>query len=474
MSEDQRFQRVLTRKDVLAIGFGSMIGFGWVVLAGDFITQAGTLGSALAFVVGGAVVGLVGLTYAELVAALPRAGGEHHYALRALGSRWAFVASWAVVLGYVSVIAFESVALPETLMYLMPDLSGRTLWTVAGSPVQSTWVVIGVAGAVVVTAINYVGVRPAGFFQVIAVAYLLGVGLLLATGAVSGGSWSNAEPLFTGAAGLIAVVAATPFLFLGFDVIPQSAEEVRLPRARIGRLLLMSVLCAALWYVLVQLTVGIALPPEQLLTAELPTADAMVMLWNSAVMGDILILGGTMGILTSWNGLLIGASRLLYAMARSGMLPRWLGRLHPRFGVPSNAVLFLGALSVVAPVFGDQMLTWLSNAGSANIVIGYLLVAVAFLVLRRREPDLQRPYRVRAPRTVGVLAISCSTALLVVCLPGMPAELAWPYEWAIVILAWSAGVALLLRVPRVAAGPDAERRLEERSRRSDASSGVPT
>src|SRR5699024_6044354 len=136
VSDGEQFRRVLKRRDVLAIGVGSMIGFGWVVLAGEFITRAGVLGSVVAFVLGGLIVGLVGLTYAELVTALPRAGGEHQYTLRSLGSRWAFVTSWAVVLGYVSVVAFEAVALPETLMHLFPELSGQALWTVAGSPVR--------------------------------------------------------------------------------------------------------------------------------------------------------------------------------------------------------------------------------------------------------------------------------------------------------------------------------------------------
>ena len=119
--------RVLGRLDVIAIAFGAMIGFGWIVLTGGFLEDAGSGGTALAFVLGGIVVGLVGLTYAELVSAMPSAGGEHNYTLRALGSRPAFVTSWTLVLGYVSVVAFEAVALPQTLLYLAPDLpAGRS------------------------------------------------------------------------------------------------------------------------------------------------------------------------------------------------------------------------------------------------------------------------------------------------------------------------------------------------------------
>lgn len=455
--DDGTFARVLGRRDVIAVGFGSMIGFGWVVLAGDYLTQAGTLGSALAFLVGGLVVGLVALTYAELVAALPKAGGEHHYALRALGARWAFVTSWAVVIGYVSVVAFEAVALPETVAYLAPGLSTTPLWTVAGSPVYAPWVAVGIVGAVVVTAVNYVGIRPATVVQTLAVFFLLGIGVLLVVGSLVGGSWSRAEPLFTGGAtGILGVVVATPFLFLGFDVIPQSAEEIKLPYRQVGRVLVFSVLMATTWYVLVQLTVGTALTGRQLNESELDTATAVATVYHSDVMGHVLVLGGIAGILTSWNGLLIGASRLLYAMGASGMLPRWFAKLHPRYRTPSNAVLFIGGISVLAPLFGDRMLTWLSNAGAPNIVVGYLLVAVSFLVLRRREPELTRPYRVGPGRTVGVLGVVLSAALVIACLPGMPAALSWPYEWIVVAVFWAIGLAFLLRVPRVPPGPEAE------------------
>ncbi|MFC4003533.1 APC family permease [Prauserella oleivorans] len=454
------FVRVLGRLDVVALAFGAMIGFGWIVLTGGFLEDAGSLGSALAFVIGGVVVALVGLTYAELVSAMPAAGGEHNYALRALGSRPAFVTSWALVLGYVSVVAFEAVALPQTLLYLAPDMLAGKLWTVAGYDVYATWVAVGVGGAIVLTALNYVGVRPAAVFQTVAVLGLLAVGVLLTAGAVTGGSVANMEPLFTGGlSGVLLVLVATPFLFVGFDVIPQSAAEIDLPPKRIGSLLLVSVLMAIAWYVMVMLTVGSGLNDARLAGSELPTADAMASLWGSQAMGTVLVLGGVIGIVTSWNGFLIGASRLVFAMGSSGMLPRWFGRLHPRFGTPSNAVLLVGALSVLAPLFGREMLVWLSDAGSLSIVVAYLMVAVCFLVLRVREPDMPRPFRVPAGRTVGVAAIVLSLAVTVLFLPGMPAELDWPSEW-VIVGGWAlAGLVLVLRLPRVRAGVDAEERL---------------
>jgi amino acid transporter len=464
------FTRVLGRWDVFAVAFGAMIGFGWIVLTGGFLQDAGTLGAALAFVIGGVVMALVGLTYAELVSAMPTAGGEHNYVLRGLGSRAAFVASWSLVLGYVSVVAFEAVALPQTLLFLFPDMLSVQLWTVADYEVHASWVGVGVLGAVVITWLNYRGVRPAAVFQGAAVLFLLAVAALLVVGAFVGGSGEDLQPLFSGGAGgLVAVLVAVPFLFVGFDVIPQSAEEINLPFRQIGKLVVVSVGAATAFYVLVMLTVGSSLPKGVLAESDLAAADGMAALWGSDVFGDILVLGGVAGILTSWNGFLIGASRLLYAMATSGMVPAWFGRVHPSYRTPSNAILFVGGLSVLAPLFGEQMLVWLVDAGGLTIVVAFLLVASSFLALRRREPDMERPFRVSGGPVVGVLAALLTLGLGVLYLPGMPAALIWPYEWLILGAWWAVGLVLVLRLPRVPPGPEAERQLvSASSRRGDA------
>lgn len=456
------FVKVLGRGDVLALAFGAMIGFGWILLTGDFINAAGSVGAALAFVIGGVIIAFVGLTYAELVSAMPRAGGEHHYAMRAIGPKGAVVASWSMVLGYVSVVAFEAVAIPETLVYLFPDMETGYLWTIAEYDVHASLVAVGVISAILMTFINYIGIRPSSVFQIIAVLFLLGVGAAMLTGSFAGGSTENMQPLLTGGVpGIFVVLVAVPFLFVGFDVIPQSASEINLPYRLVGALLVISVFCATAWYVMIMLTAGSGLSPAGLADADLASADAMAALWNSPAMGNVLVLGGIAGLLTSWNAFLIGGSRLVFAMARSRMLPTWFGRVHPRFRTPSNAILFIGALSVIAPFFGDPMLNWLVNAGGFTIVIAYVAVVVSFLVLRRREPGMERPFTVRAGVPVGVIALVLSVGLFSLYLPGMPAALLWPNEWVMVLVWWIAGAALMWRLPRIRAGADTEQRLIE-------------
>ena len=467
-SENTDFTRILGRRDVLALAFGAMIGFGWIVLTGGFLDEAGTFGAVLGFLIGGVVIGMIGLTYAELVAAIPSAGGEHHYVLRAIGSRAAFVTSWALVLGYLSVVAFEAVALPQTMLYLFPDMLTLRLWSVAGYDVYLSWAAVGIVAAALMTWVNYRGIRPAAVFQTVAVLFLVAVGLVLLTGSFLGGEAENMTPLFAGgAAGVIGVLVATPFLYVGFDVIPQSAEEIDLPPRKIGQLLLVSIVMAVVWYSLIMLTVGSSMPASRLADSDLAAADGMADLWSSQTMGTLLVLGGIAGILTSWNGFLIGASRLTYAMARSGMLPAWFARVHPCFRTPGNAVLFIGGLSMLAPLFGQQMLVWLVDAGGFSLVVSYGMVALSFVVLRRREPAMERPFRTPGGSTTGVVAVVLAAGLGVLYLPGMPAALIWPYEWAILI-GWAlVGAIFILRVPKVGPGPEAHEKLAEMATAAD-------
>jgi amino acid transporter len=150
-----------------------------------------------------------------------------------------------------------------------------------------------------------------------------------------------------------------------------------------------------------------------------------------------MVIGGIAGIMTSWNAFLVGASRAVYALARAGMLPGWLGHLHPRFNTPYAAILLIGSFACISPLFGRQILIWLINAGGLAVIIAYGMVAVSFLVLRRREPDMPRPFRVAKGTVTGVAALVLSILLLLLYLPGSPAALTWPYEW-LICLGWVA------------------------------------
>jgi APA family basic amino acid/polyamine antiporter len=444
MSEGH-FIRVIRRKEVLTLSFGAMIGWSWVALTGGWIQEAGSLGAITAFAIGGITVILVGFTYAELAAAMPKAGGEHVYSYRALGRNASFLCTWAILLAYASVVTFEAVALPTVVEYLIPDFSRGYLWTVAGWDVNASWVAVGAGAGAVMTAINVIGIKTAARLQMLVTMLILLAGATLILGAAISGDANNMTPLFTDSyKGILGVLVIVPTMMVGFDVIPQSAEEIDLPFEQIGKLLVFSILLAVAWYMLIIWAVSMGLTGAERQAAALPTADATASVLGTAWGGKLLILGGIGGILTSWNAFLIGASRAIYALARAGQLPAALGVLHPRFNTPHRAVILIGLLSMLAPLLGRQALVWLVDAGSFGVVIAYAFVALSFIVLRYREPDMPRPYRVKHWKLTGIAAFVLSFAIVMLFMPFSPAALVWPYEWAIVGAWWMVGFVMIV------------------------------
>ena len=426
---------MLGRRDILALAFGAMIGWSWVVLTGAWIGSAGTMGAITAFVIGGVAILLISLIYAELASALPFAGGEHVYSERALGSGASFICTWGIILGYASVVTFEAVALPTVLDSLIPGLDQVYLWQIAGWDIYLSWVLVGVLGAAIMTVVNVLGVRMVALVQSVVVIAILLVGVLLVSGAVVTGDISNMQPLFKdGVAGITLVLVMVPFMFVGFDTIPQVAEEVDLPFRDIGVVLIASVAMAIVWYGLIILAVGLVLDPTAIDASTTVTAEANARIYGE-VGGIVLLVAGLAGIITSWNAFILGGSRAIYALANSGLLPKFLGQLHPKYHTPTNAIVLLGVLSALGPFFGRPALVWVVNAGSLGIVIAYVMVTWSFLVLRNREPSLDRPYKVPFGQFVGSLALVLAIGMTLLYLPGSPAALLWPQEWGIII-AW--------------------------------------
>lgn len=412
-----------------------MIGWSWVLMTGVWLTSAGTTGTLIAFSIGGFAVCLIGLTYSELASAMPRAGGEHIYTQRALGPNFSFVCTWALLFSYINVCLFEAVALPAAIEYLVPDIRLGTLWNVLDADVDLGFVIIGVLGSVLVTWSNYVGIKTATLVQTIVTILIILSGLLLIGGAGLSGDSSNiqnfSEPAVTG---ILVVLIMVPGMLIGFDVIPQSAEEINLPPKKIGLLLIVSVMCAVIWYVAISASVGLALPSQEVSSSSMATADAAASLWGGSWAGTVLVLGGVGGILTSWNAFIVGASRVVFALSESGHLPPVFSKIHPKYQTPYAAILAIGLLSCVAPLFGRTILVWLINTGSFAVTIAFLCVAISFLVLRKKEPDMERPFKVSHPNLVGYGAICLSLGLLSAFFPWSPSALAWPEEWSTLLI----------------------------------------
>lgn len=426
-TQKSKFDKVLSTKDIFVIAFGAMIGWGWVVNTGIWIETAGALGAALAFLIGGVMVLFVGLTYAELTSAMPQCGGEHVFSYKVMVPTGSFICTWAIILGYVSVVAFEACAFPTVIQYLSPNFLKGYLYSIAGFDIYASWVAVGVITAIIITAINILGAKTAARLQTILTLLIAGAGILLIAGSVINGTPTNmTEHLFSdlpetsALGGVLTVAVMTPFLFVGFDVIPQAAEEINVGFKKIGGIMILSILMAVAFYALIILAVAYVMPQAAMDGSTLVTADAMAFAFNSSIMTKVLIVGGMAGIITSWNSFMIGGSRAMFSMAESNMIPKVFGKLHEKYKTPVFSIALIGALSVIAPFFGRKMLVWIVDAGSFGVCLAYAMVSLSFLILRKKEPNMARPYKVRFGKFVGTMALLLSglmTLLYVVPLP---------------------------------------------------------
>lgn len=443
-NEQQKLKRVLGHIEVFALAFGTMIGWGWIMLSSQWIDSAGVLGAMVAFLIGGLMCILVGLTYAELTSAFPLAGGELAFSYRGIGYVGAWVTSWTISFAYVCVAAWEGIALSTAFDYLIGQSEIGYLWRVGGYEVYLSWSIIGIAGAVILTLLNIIGVKPVAVFQILLILIMFIVGIIFVLGGFAFGRIENMSPLFTDVKGIGMVLIMTPSMYIGFDMVAKSGEEMNMPLKNIAKVLIVSIVSAIVWYVLMILGTGLSAPHLIREQSIVPTAGAAAYAFQSAIFGKILIIGGICGIITSWNGFIVGASRIIFAMGRAKMLPRVFGIVHPKYKTPIASIIFVGLISSMAPLLGERALVWLVDAASFGTVTAYLLISISFIRLRRKEPDLIRHYTVKKGKFVGFGAVISALFFLFWYTPFNPAAMLWRYEW-VLVLAWIVlGIALLV------------------------------
>lgn len=450
----------LNTLDVLSVAFGAMIGWGWVVSSGQWIQTGGAIGTAIGFLIGGLMIYLVGLTYAELTTAMPKCGGEQNFSYAAFGPVGSYICTWALVLSYIGVVCFEACSFATIMQYVVPGFLQGYLYTVSGFDVYASWVAVAIIASALIVYIQYIGTKKAAKLQNILTCIIAGVGLLLVAGSAVTGDMNNLSGQeFVGDNGgdiisnILKVAIMTPFFLFGFDVIPQAAEEINMPLKRLGLLMIASIGMAVVFYAMIVVAIGYVMNPEQIAASMadtgMVTADAIAIAFSNEAMTKVLIIGGLCGIVTTWNSFLIGGSRVIFSMSKAKMLPKTFSKLHPEYNTPWVAILFLGILSMIAPLFGRVMLVWIVDAANFACCLAYCLVALSFLRLRKTKPNMARPFRVKSGKLIGYLAVLMSGFMaLMYMIPGTNSSLTWQ-EW-IIVGGWAfLGVLLAIRAVRL-------------------------
>lgn len=452
-----------------SVGFGGIVGVGWIVFMGFWFGQAGPVGTAVAFLIGGLLMAIIGLCYAELASMYPVAGGEVAYARSAFGSGVSFAVGWLLVLMMTAVVPYVSVSLAWILGVLVPGLEGPVLYTWRGQPVRATSLAIAVGWTLWLGALNYRGIGAAARFQDWLTYGKIAISLLFFGAGIFGGRLENLDPVIhpqpngSVLGGLVTVLATTPWFLAGFNQIPQVLEEKTQGTSvrAVGRIIVLSVLAAAVYYALAAVSAGMAVPWRSIVAEDLPVATAFRAAFGSELLARLVLTAGLMGIVTVGNAATMAATRVLLSMGRARSLSSSFASLHPTRGSPVVAIAFVILLALPGTFLGRSGIAPIVNVGSAVVSLAYLSTSLGVLVLRRRDPDRPRPYRLRAGRLVALAASLGSVLLLLSSLRQhwLDAGKSLPLEW-VVLAAWALVGAALYRMaqPEREAIPEAERR----------------
>ncbi|MBY8885713.1 amino acid permease [Streptomyces sp. PTM05] len=440
---EHALRKSLSAWDLTVFGVGVVIGTGIFVLTGQVAKTNAGPAVALSFVVSGVVCALAALCYAEFASTVPVAGSAYTFSYASIGELPAWIIGWDLILelalgcavvavgwsGYIrslldtagaslpaslsgtsgsggfgfDLLAFLLVLVLTGLLVVGMKLSARVTSIVVVVKVTVVLIVI-VAGAFYLKSSNYQPFVPPAQG---------------ATGAQGGLGAPLVQLIFGyrpttfGVWGIFTAAAVVFFAYIGFDIVATAAEETRNPQRDVPRGILGSLAICTVLYVAVSIVVT-GMQKYTDLSTEAPLADAFKAN-HSPFFAGVISFGAAVGLTAVCMILLLGQTRVFFAMSRDGLLPRMFSRVHPAFGTPYRSTLLLGL--VVAVVAGFTSISELSELVNIGTLFAFVVVAIGVVVLRRTRPDLPRSFRTPLVPLVPVLSV-CASAWLMINLPG--------------------------------------------------------
>lgn len=431
-----KFKKAMRPIDVWGLALGAIIGWGCFVLPGNaFLPKAGPAGTAAGMMIGALMIIIIAVSYGYLIKKFPVSGGEFVYTKEAIGKRNAFVCGWGMILAYWSLIPLNATALALISRYLFPGVvQWGLLYEVAGWEVYAGEVVLASAFIIIMALVNIRGIKQAAWIQTAIALTLVGCICIVTFFVLSISDWSNLAPGFPEGRhwwkGVFSIVAMAPWAFIGFDCIPQSAEEYNFSHRKSTNIMILAVLIAALLYIAVCTVTAVGLKPWQELLASRNNWPTGHVVRNTMGIVGLSVLGIAMfcAVISGMNAFYISTSRLMYAMAKEGSLPKWFEHISPKHGTPKNAILFTMAASLFAPWFGREILIWIVDMTSVGAAIVFAYTTASAAIIARRNGN--RKYLIFG--IIGCLFSLFFLSLLIV--PGMPGYLT--FQSRVVLLAW--------------------------------------
>ena len=431
--------RKLRATDYFTLGWGTMVGVGWLVIMDDWLGRGGALGTVLGFGIGGALLLPIGWVYGKLVVAMPDAAGEIAYTAAVFPRSVSFATGWMMTLAYFIVCPWEAVAVGRIAAYIIPSLDSIELYRIAGRPVYLPHLIIGLALTALLTVLNYRGVRLSATFQNWTTFGTLALFIIFVALGVSRGAPANFPPLFTRTplVSILLVIQIVPYFMTGFESVGKAAEEADPDfRARgFFRAIWMAIVIGILFYASIVAAVSYVSPWRQLLTEKFMTAVAFQQAIGARWIVNIILAAALLSLFKCFNGNFVAASRLFFALGRRGMIDARAGTIHTQFQTPSVAVLSVGIVTCVCVLLGDAILIPVTEVGSVACATGWAAACAACLALSRSKTKSIPLSAAEQSLAAFGLIVALAMALMKV-IPSVPGHFT-VYEW-IALGAWIA------------------------------------
>ena len=461
-------QRHLSPMHVWAIAFGCVIGWGSFINPGKkFLPNSGVYGTAIAMILGALVMIIIAFSYAYMVPKYPKAGGEFTFTKNCFGKKTAFICGWFLVVAYLTNVPMNSTAIG----LIVDGLDGPAdilkfgfHYSVAGFNIYMGEMLLAMSILILFGYLNILGVKKAGIVQTLLSSLLvICVFILCVAGLVSAKAKGiYMEPVWgfdkaaalaahattadisryahTGTAGIVSAILATfaiaPWAYVGFDAIPQAAEEFNFSFKKVSMIMVVAIVFGCFVYTSNNTVAAAALAnwPERVMAGEwvlLVAAEELL-----GTFGKILIgIGVSCAVLSGIMGFYLASSRLMYSMACEGYLPKWFGAVDKKYKTPKNAILFCIIISLSGPILGREALGWFVDMSAIGASIGYFFTCASTLITTNKYGDGSVFLKTMA--FTGVVFSIAFMILQLVPIPGLKGVHFGPESY-IMLLVWIA------------------------------------
>ncbi|MCY8200084.1 branched-chain amino acid transporter BcaP [Bacillus subtilis] len=404
---EKSLKRELGAFDLTLLGIGAIIGTGIFVLTGTGAVTAGP-GLTISFVVAALACLFAALSYAEFASSVPVSGSVYTFTYATLGELLAFIIGWDLILEYMLAVSAVSVGWSG---YFQSFLSGLgihlpVVLTAAPGAVKGTFTLFNLPAFVIVMAITYLlylGIKESKRVNnIMVILKILVVLLFIAVAAVyvKPHNWQPFMPM--GFGGVFSAAALVFFAFIGFDAVSSAAEETKNPAKDLPKGIIFSLLVCTILYVTVSAIMTGVIPFAQFAGVDHPVSLVLQSAGQNWVAG-IIDIGAVLGMTTVMLVMLYGQTRVMFAMSRDGLVPGSLSKVHPKHKTPYVATWFFGTMSaLLGSLVPLDELAKLVNIGTLS---AFVLISVAVIVLRKKQPDLPRAFKCPGVPFIPGLAI---------------------------------------------------------------------